>query len=70
MNQDGFSEEIYEYLLIAAKQGYLPAQFALSEAYFNGLDGRGESVRLGRNCCGTKPSIWKSTSKWKGSEFG
>jgi TPR repeat protein len=37
MNKDGFSEQIHKYLLMAAKQGYLPAQFALSEVYFNGI---------------------------------
>ena len=37
MNKDGFSLEIHENLLMAAKRGYLPAQFALSEAYFKGI---------------------------------
>lgn len=36
-SRDGFSQEIHKYLLVSAKQGYLPAQFALSEAYFNGI---------------------------------
>ena len=32
-----FSQEIQRYLLLAAKQGYIPAQFALSEVYFKGI---------------------------------
>ncbi len=33
----GFSSEIHKHMLVAAKQGYVPAQFALSEIYFNGI---------------------------------
>lgn len=33
----GFSPEIHKHLLVAAKQGYMPAQFALSEVYFRGI---------------------------------
>lgn len=36
-NKLDFSLEIHKYLLIAAKQGHIPAQFALSEVYFSGL---------------------------------
>ena len=32
-----FSSKIYEYLLVAAKSGYVPAQFAISEVYFKGI---------------------------------
>jgi hypothetical protein len=32
-----FSSDIHKYLLFSAKQGYVPAQFALSEVYFNGV---------------------------------
>ena len=32
-----FSVDIHRNLLVAAKQGYIPAQFALSEIYYNGI---------------------------------
>ena len=32
-----FSPQIYQYLLVAAKSGYVPAQFAISEVYFKGI---------------------------------
>lgn len=37
MNKEDYSSEIHRYLLMAAKQGYLPAQFGLSEIYFEGI---------------------------------
>ncbi|MFK7816244.1 MAG: tetratricopeptide repeat protein, partial [Gammaproteobacteria bacterium] len=36
-NNNGFNQQIHKYLLVAAKQGYMPAQFALSEVYFKGI---------------------------------
>lgn len=36
-NKQDFSPEIHKHLLAAAKQGYMPAQFALSEVYFRGV---------------------------------
>lgn len=36
-NNNGFNQQIYKHLLVAAKQGYMPAQFALSEVYFKGI---------------------------------
>jgi hypothetical protein len=35
--QGDFSLDIYKNVITAAKQGYIPAQFALSEIYFNGI---------------------------------
>ena len=37
INKNDFSVEIHKNLLTAAKNGYLPAQFALSEVYFKGI---------------------------------
>ncbi len=34
---NSFNQQIHKHLLLAAKQGYMPAQFALSEAYFKGI---------------------------------
>ncbi len=36
-SNNSFNHQIYKYLLVAAKQGYMPAQFALSEVYFKGI---------------------------------
>jgi hypothetical protein len=36
-NDNSFNHKIHKHLLKAAKEGYLPAQFALSEVYFKGV---------------------------------
>jgi len=40
-----FSQQIQQYLLLAAKKGYLPAQFALSEVYSKGIGVDKDSVQ-------------------------
>lgn len=44
-NDNSFNHQIHKYLLIAAKQGYMPAQFALSEVYFKGIGVPPDDVR-------------------------
>lgn len=36
-HKSDYSQQIHRHLLVAAKQGYLPAQFALSEVYSKGI---------------------------------
>lgn len=56
-----FNHQIHKHLLTAAKQGYMPAQFALSEVYFKGI--------------GIKPNViqayaWASVAVAQNPPFG
>ena len=60
-NKQGFSPEIHKHLLVAAKQGYMPAQFALSEVYFRGI---------GVTPDGVQAYAWAATAVAQNPPFG
>ncbi len=56
-----FSQEIQRYLLLAAKQGYIPAQFALGEVYFKGIGVAPDNVQA---------YAWAATAVAQNPPFG
>lgn len=56
-----FSSDIHRYLLFSAKQGYVPAQFALSEVYFNGVGVTPDEMRA---------YAWAATAVAQNPPFG
>lgn len=56
-----FSKQIHSHLLVSAKQGYLPAQFALSEVYAKGV---------GINQDAVQAYAWAATAVAQNPPFG
>lgn len=56
-----YSQQIHRHLLVAAKQGYLPAQFALSEVYSKGIGVNQDAVQA---------YAWAATAVAQNPPFG
>ncbi|QMU60567.1 MAG: hypothetical protein GKR92_02190 [Gammaproteobacteria bacterium] len=60
-DKQDFSPEIHKHLLVAAKQGYMPAQFALGEVYFRGIGVTPDAVQA---------YAWAATAVAQNPPFG